>query len=98
MPDSYASFEALNKKRRILVVEDEIINQEILGLILSETYEVVMAGTGEAALADIGADERQRRGVGRMLSHGLSLPVKNRLILSASIVTHKTWFVKRYIL
>jgi len=53
MPERNLTFHSSNGKRRILVVEDEIINQEILGLILSETYEVVMAGTGEEALAEV---------------------------------------------
>ena len=50
MPDSYASFEALNKKRRILVVEDEIINQEILRYMLEEEYDTLFAAGGEQAL------------------------------------------------
>ena len=50
MHDSYASFEALNKKRRILVVEDEIINQEILRYMLEEEYDTLFAAGGEQAL------------------------------------------------
>ena len=38
-------------KRRVLIVDDEMINREILGNILSETYEVSFAGDGEEAYA-----------------------------------------------
>ncbi len=41
---------ALNGKRRILLVEDEPINQEILDMILGETYEIIPALTGQAGL------------------------------------------------
>lgn len=37
-------------KRRVLVVDDEFINREILGNILSETYEVLYAENGREAL------------------------------------------------
>ena len=50
MPDSYASFRALNEKRRILVVEDEMINQEILRLMLDEDYDTLFAAGGGQAL------------------------------------------------
>ena len=53
MPERRLTFHSSNGKRRILVIEDEIINQEILNLILSDTYEVVLAGTGAEALAEV---------------------------------------------
>ena len=37
-------------KRRILVVDDEEINREMLGMILSGDYEVLYAEDGEKAL------------------------------------------------
>ncbi len=53
MPERHLTFHSSNGKRRVLVVEDETINQQILSLILSDTYEVVLAGTGEEALEDV---------------------------------------------
>ena len=44
------NFAPINSNRRILVVEDELINQELLKLMLSDTYEVTVAGTGAEAL------------------------------------------------
>ena len=38
------------EKRRILLIEDEMINQEILKMYLSDTYEVISAWTGTEAL------------------------------------------------
>ena len=37
-------------KRKVLIVDDEIINREILGNILAEHYEVSYAGNGEEAI------------------------------------------------
>ena len=50
MADTQTQFRPSVEKRRILVVEDEFINQEILKMYLSDTYEVFLAGTGEEAL------------------------------------------------
>ena len=44
-------FRILGKKRRILLVEDDVINQEIMKTILSDSYEVVVAGSGEEAIS-----------------------------------------------
>ncbi len=56
MPERHLKFHATNGKRRILVVEDEIINQQILEMILGETYDVICAATGEEALEMVRAD------------------------------------------
>ena len=45
MPDSHLKFHSADGKRRILVVEDEKINQEMLKFMLGETYDVVFAVT-----------------------------------------------------
>ncbi len=37
-------------KRRVLVVDDEMINREILGNMLKDHYEVFYAGNGQEAL------------------------------------------------
>ncbi len=53
MSGTQGKFGAANNSRRILIVEDEIINQELLKLMLADTYEVVVAGTGTEALEEI---------------------------------------------
>ena len=50
MQERQAGFRPSVEKRRILLVEDEFINQEILRLYLSDTYEVILAATGAEAL------------------------------------------------
>ena len=40
-------YRSMGGKRRILVVDDEEINREILGMILSDDYEVLYAEDGE---------------------------------------------------
>ena len=42
------------ERRKILLVEDEWINQEILGMYLGETYEILPAVTGTKALEILG--------------------------------------------
>ena len=51
MAEMETGFPALSGKRKILVVEDEPINQEILEMILEESYEIIPALTGGDALA-----------------------------------------------
>jgi diguanylate cyclase (GGDEF)-like protein len=51
MPEKQSGFRGANEKRRILLVEDEPINQEILTMILEDSYRVVPALTGAEALA-----------------------------------------------
>ena len=53
MPERHLTFHSSNGKRRVLLVEDERINQEMLSFILSDTYEVVLAGTGAEALEEV---------------------------------------------
>ena len=50
MPESRVKFHSINGKRRILVVDDEMINREILGNILSESYDIVFACSGTEAI------------------------------------------------
>ena len=47
---SKTKFRITEEKRRVLIVEDEIINQEILKETLSAAYDVILADTGEEAL------------------------------------------------
>lgn len=50
MPESHLKFHSAHGKRRILIIEDELINREILGYMLSDIYEVLFAETGKQAL------------------------------------------------
>ena len=43
----------LYAQRRVLVVDDEIINREVLGTIIGEEYEVLYAENGRQALGMI---------------------------------------------
>lgn len=43
-------FRISEEKRRILLVEDDIINQEMLKASLSDTYDIIVAQSGEEAL------------------------------------------------
>ena len=51
MPETNLKFHSAHGKRQLLVVEDEVINREILGMILEELYEPIYAETGAEALA-----------------------------------------------
>lgn len=50
MTGSVSSLRDVLEKRRVLVVEDEAINREILGFVLEQEYEVLYAEDGEEAL------------------------------------------------
>ena len=50
MSDNKSKFRITEEKRRILLVEDEIINQEIMKATLEETYDVIVAQSGEDAI------------------------------------------------
>ena len=50
MVNSKKYFASLNQKRLVLVVEDEQVNREMIGLMLSSDYEVLYAENGEEAL------------------------------------------------
>ncbi len=55
MSEAQMKFGSINSSRRILIVEDEFINQELLKLMLADTYEVVVAGTGAEAMEEVRA-------------------------------------------
>lgn len=50
MLKSHEVFHSLNGKRQILIADDELINREILGAMLSDDYEVMFAEDGIATL------------------------------------------------
>ena len=53
MTNSQSEFDSINGRRRILIVEDEIINQEMLRFMLKDSYELLVADTGKAALETV---------------------------------------------
>lgn len=50
MTDNTTNFRVTEKKRRILLVEDDIINQEMLKASVSDSYDLIIATSGEEAL------------------------------------------------
>ena len=50
MAQTKTTFRISEEKRRILLVEDELINQEMLKASLADTYDIILAQTGEEAL------------------------------------------------
>ncbi len=50
MPDNHLYFHSSSGKRRVMIVEDEPINQEILSMILEDSYELLKAQTGQEAI------------------------------------------------
>ena len=53
MDNTLEKFRAGNNRRRILIVDDESINRDILGMTLEEDYELLYAGDGQQALGII---------------------------------------------
>ena len=50
MPEGKFSFHPASGKRKVLVVEDEMINRQILGMLIEEEYEALFAETGAQAM------------------------------------------------
>ena len=50
MPKNAAKYDTVNRRRLILIVDDEQVNREVLGMIASSEYDVVYASNGEEAL------------------------------------------------
>lgn len=55
MSEMQPTFRPAAEQKRILLIEDEMINQEILKMYLADTYDVAVAGTGKDALGIIRA-------------------------------------------
>lgn len=58
MAKDKTSFRITEEKRRILIIEDEIINQEMLKESIADHYDIIIAQTGEEAL-DIVHEEHE---------------------------------------
>ena len=53
MLESHKKFHSANGKRQILIVDDELLNRELLGIMLQEDYEILYACDGAEALETI---------------------------------------------
>ena len=71
MVKSRNKFHPMNGKRLVLVVDDERINREMLGLILSNDFQVLYAADGQEALEII----RERSAVLSLIMLDLLMPV-----------------------
>ena len=74
-------FHPINRKRLVLVVDDEQINREMLGFILSEEYEVLYAANGREALEIV----RERSAVLSLIMLDLLMPVMDGFELLKTI-------------
>lgn len=74
-------------KRRILIVDDEEINREILGNILCEKYDVEYANDGEMALAVL----KENRGRFSLILLDLLMPVMDGFSLLEKIRSDETF-------
>ena len=68
--DSIPDFRAENRKRHVLIVEDDEINREILEYNLAEEYETICTGNGREALEII----RENSGTLSLVLLDLNLP------------------------
>ena len=59
MLKSHEKFHSANGRRLILIVDDERINRELLGAVLSTDYELIFAENGREALEKIRANKDQ---------------------------------------
>ena len=71
MLKSHEKFHSANGKRLILIVDDEAINRELMGLILEKDYELLYAADGQEALDKI----RRNRELLSLVLLDLMMPV-----------------------
>ena len=71
MPKSHIKFHSSDGKRLVLVADDELINREILGFMLRDTYEILFAETGKQAQACL----REQHATLSLVLLDLNLPV-----------------------
>lgn len=50
MPQTFGPFPSRDRRRQILVADDELVNREILGAILQEEYDILFAADGTETL------------------------------------------------
>ena len=79
MTDNQANFRFSGEKRRILLVEDDIINQEMIRESVSGTYDLTVAETGEEALTIISERYETLSIVIEVLKTIRSVPAYSRL-------------------
>ena len=80
-------FNSLNGKRKVLIVEDEPVNLDILKTMLDETYEVVSAANGSEALEVV----RSQHETLSIILLDLNLPDINGLDVLRSIKSHPVY-------
>ena len=71
MLKSHEKFHSANGKRQILVVDDEPVNRQLLGLMLENSYEVIYAEDGQQGLAQM----RENRETLSLVLLDLMMPV-----------------------
>ena len=53
MDSKTEQYTALGNRRKVLIVDDELINRELLGNALTDDYDIIYATDGEEALQKI---------------------------------------------
>ncbi len=53
MFEAREDFNSITGKRLVLIVDDEAINREMLGVFLQDEYDILMAADGEEAIQRI---------------------------------------------
>ena len=53
MDSKTEQYTALGNRRKVLIVDDELINRELLGNALTDNYDIIYAADGEEALQKI---------------------------------------------
>ena len=86
MPQNHVNFHSINGKRLILVVDDEQINRELLGLYLSDDYELLFACDGAEALEMF----REHRETLSLVLLDILMPVMNGLEVLKAVKSDPT--------
>ncbi len=86
MPDNHLRIQS-SDKRQILVVDDELINRELLGMILSEDYALLFASNGEEAIRLI----REHAETLSLILLDLIMPVMSGMVVLKMLKEKAEW-------
>ena len=86
MPDNHLRIRT-DEKRKILIVDDEFINREMLGFSLSEDYDVIFAENGEEALEQV----KEHNDSLSLILLDLLMPVMSGMVVLRKLKESNEW-------
>ena len=75
------------EKRLVLVVDDELVNREMLGMMIGDAYDLIFAADGQEALAQIKSSDREIS----LILLDLMMPVMSGMMVLRRLAEAPAW-------